>query len=107
MIEQARLDLGMSQSQLAELASRHLPDDRELTQTTLSRILRGTVPMRVNVAGALAAALGMTLAALLRLAEGQGPVETEALPVTRDNEQPPNGARRRRPRPVTGSRPTA
>lgn len=107
MIEQARLDLGWSQAQLAEQASTHLEPGHPLTQTTLSRILRGAVPMRVDVAAALAAALGMTLTALLRLAEGAGPVETQALPVTRDSEPPPNGARRRRPRPVTGSHPRA
>lgn len=102
-IEEARLDLGWSQQMLAERATAHL-DGGELTQTTLSRMLRGAVPMRMDYIAAIAHAFGMSLSALCRLAEGREPKPARALPVTPEGDSSPSGARRRRPRPVSGPR---
>lgn len=102
-IEEARLDLGWSQQILADRATAHL-EDGELTQTTLSRMLRGAVPMRLDYLGAIAHAFGMSLSALCRLAEGREPTTARAMPVTPEGEPSPSGARRRRPRPVSTPR---
>lgn len=107
VIEEARLDLEMSQQALADGASRYLPEEEPLTQTTLSRMLRGTVPLRVDMCEALAAALGMPFSALIRLAESRAPRVVEAQPITGPDDPPPNGGRKRRPQPVRVVRPEA
>lgn len=99
-IEEARLDLGWSQQVLADRASAHL-DVGRLEQTTLSRMLRGSVPMRVDYVGAIASAFGMSLSALCRLAEGREPHLTRAMPITPEDAPGPSDVRTRRPRRVS------
>lgn len=100
-IEEARIDLGWSQQVLSDRASAHL-DGGRLEQTTLSRMIRGAVPMRVDYVGAIAAAFGMSLSALCRLAEGREPELTRAMPVRPEPEPSPSAGRRRTPRRATG-----
>lgn len=103
-LEEARLDLGWSQQLLSERASALGLTD--VTQTTVSRMLRGKVPMQVGYAEALAIALGMNFSALCRLAEGRVPADTRVMPVRPEEAGPaPNDGRRRRPRHVTRPRP--
>lgn len=101
------MELGWSQQDMADRASAFLPAGSPLTQTTLSRMLNGAVSLRIELVEAIAKALDMKLSALCRLAEGEMPRSARAVPVTDRTESPPNGARRRRPRRVTGQNPGA
>lgn len=104
VIEEARLDLDLSQETLAERASVHLPAEDPLTQTTLSRMTRGKVPLRVDRCEAIAAALGMSFSALIQLAEHGAPRTVQAQPITETDGPRSNGARRRKPRRVITGR---
>ena len=104
LYEQARLDLGLSQGEVAERCARLGYD--AMPQTQVSRVLRNVVAMKVDDADYLARALGMTLSTALRILEQDViTAEGEVIPgETQESDRAPNGARRRKPRPVTGQR---
>lgn len=101
VIDEARLVQGWSQQEMAARASVHLPAGGPLTQTTLSRMLKGQVSLRVDYVEALAKALDMRLSALCRLAEGEVPATARALPINPGSDSGPNASHRRRPRRAT------
>lgn len=107
LLEQARLDLGLSQ---AEVAERALRAGYEINQVKVSRVLRGTHTLNLMDVQAIAAAVGMRASALLALAEAEGVADVRSMDVS---EEPPgsgsgaSGGPRRRPRRVSASPPEA
>lgn len=105
ILEQARLDLGLTQADIAEQAQ---AAGYPLTQVKVSRALRGANSLRLDDAAAIAKALGMRLSRVLQLAEREpvGEVgQVEPIREPPEGDPLPSGARRRRPRPVTAPRP--
>lgn len=108
LLEEARLDLGLSQAEVADRAARA---GYEINQVKVSRVLRGTHAMNLTDAAGIAAALGMRLSTVLQLAEGERAETVESVDV--DEVSPPrrgpgsSAAQKRRPRRVTAVPPEA
>lgn len=106
VLEDARLDLGLSQEQVSARAQ---AAGYQLPQSQVSRVARGAIPLKIDDTEAFAAAVGMTLTSVVRLAEGEITRTAQGMDV-RDfpgSEHGASGARRRRPRHVTGVTPEA
>ena len=104
VIEHAMDDLRLTQS---EVATRARQAGFALTQTQVSRILNGSVPLKVEDAQAIAAVLGMRLSALVVLAESDGDRPRPSESVTLGSTPVPTGGRRRRSRRGTAETPSA
>lgn len=105
ILENSRLDQNFSQ---ADVAARARVAGYDVTQSKVSRALRGTTTMNLTDAQGIAAALGLRLSTVLAIAEGEVVASVDSMDVSElDTDPESSGGPRRKPRPVTVPPPEA